>query len=276
MGKIERLRDLPEWFDIANYAGCNQLNAVEWYVHINLRSIMHVFYQVAEPIGSDIKAPPLAQLFRDSPLKNRRTEEEVAEFIDEGFKRCLPVRQMCQADLNWSDDFSLNELLELNGIDKVDSTGGHNPELGLQILSKLESFWENGGTEEHHEPIPILPGWKAPLIVDLNAEDAELTKAFTNWLRATRKEHGKEPFGNQRKLFDRWATYGVLPTMDLMLWSQETGIRIPRHVMADAVGYAKGESSYSKTVIPLVNGLLRGPWELQAVAALEAIRIKEA
>lgn len=112
--------------------------------------------------------------------------------------------------------------------------------------------------------------------VNLSASDGLLLKAFSDWLKEARSSQQCDIQKPRKPLYDRWASYGLLPYLDLLIWSKETDTRIPYHVMSDAVGYVKGESSFSKTVIPLASSLIRDLSTLEALAVAEAQASPEA
>lgn len=130
--------------------------------------------------------------------------------------------------------------------------------------------------EEEIKPVEInfylpdvLP--ESVITVDLNASDAVLKESFTAWLKRARASQAANIPKRTKPLHDRWARYGLLPYLDLLIWSIETGIHIPDRVMSAAISrHDAGEANLRKTIAPLAAELMRDLSELRALAAVEA------
>jgi hypothetical protein len=141
------------------------------------------------------------------------------------------------------------------------------------LLSK-ERSWEKTphipfAITNHHEA-----RWPEPaIVVDLNAPDAVLIEAFGLWLAKQRSQYydnsmlkiPKKPF------YDRWASYGLLPYIDLCIWAEEEEKVILDKVMVSAImpNLEDGMDKFRKTVKPLIKSLDQLAQKLQPLAALE-------
>lgn len=113
------------------------------------------------------------------------------------------------------------------------------PHIEINIDRKIEGKWINPA-----------------VTVDLNSPDAAILKSFKEWLKRERAKQPKEASTPKKPAFDWWSNYGLLPYLDLSLWSQETGNHIPDRVMASAISYDKfGEDRLRKTIKPIASNL---------------------
>ncbi|MDO8863706.1 DUF6387 family protein [Haliea sp. E1-2-M8] len=244
MAKIDRVEDLPDWFDLDKYQLCKSFAAVDWLS--NLETRRSIFELIA--LG-DGEATKRAEYLRDDPIDNL--------LYCFGGGPANPVRSLRYADLatRASFDILLDPFLSKNNglwakIIEHMTTGNFFPssELGTPIGSDcLDTY---------------------PILVDLRASDSILIDAFATWLRDARSEIAIDS-KRERPAYKYWARYGLLPYLDLRIWSKETGHSIPHHVMAEAVGYRKGGDSFRKTVPPLAKRLMADLSNLEALAAIE-------
>jgi hypothetical protein len=123
---------------------------------------------------------------------------------------------------------------------------------------------------ELNTPIGIGSDHSYPLNVDLRASDSILIEGFIALLRDVRS-HQAVVSKRERPAYKLWAHYGLLPYLDLHIWSKESGASIPHHVMAEAVGYRKGGDSFRKTVPPLARSLMADLSNLEALSAIEGV-----
>jgi hypothetical protein len=124
---------------------------------------------------------------------------------------------------------------------------------------------------DFYEPrVPV-----APIIqVDLGASDSVLKDAFAIWLKTERGSRQVSATKRSKPLYDRWARYGLLPYLDLLIWAMETDTHIPDRVMSAAIScYDAGEANLRKTLAPLAASLMRDLSGLRALAAVEAATI---
>lgn len=285
MAKITRLQDLPGWFDLKKYKGVESFRAFEWMKQLERRSDLLRHY----PGGDSSQDVPefiqdtLCMVWQrsveegatqiwENPIEDQ-SECMPSKWISDG--PSMPVKPVCMNDLAWQMARDKQALIA----GKVKKSHYHkwaaiNP--GIQPLPDrspaiplLHGVLPSGQTT----PLSIdyFNGAPASPVVqlDLSAPDSVLKQAFAALLKEIRSKQVSAPLG-RKKMYYRWPSFGLLPYLDLRIWELLSGNSINRHVMADAVGYVKGESSFSKTVVPLAAGLVRDLSELQALAAVEA------
>lgn len=282
MAKVNRVADLPDWFDLDNYNGTKDFGAAEWVEQLSRRRDLlkyHPDFSSRESCKKGSKSYELRLLVWQSSLRGKTEEvEHIRQFpLFSHGKESLekyalapssqPVKPVSLLDLRLQKDRDSEAVLdkyapqavldrwEVLNLDTV-------PILGAEkIATALFPF----AIESH-----ARKGEVAPIIsVDLNATDAVLAKAFEIWLKEVRAQQ-PEIRKRNRPAYKDWARYGLLPYLDLLIWSKETERNIPRRIFSAAVSrYDKGESALSKTVVPLAASLMRDLSELVALANYE-------
>jgi len=158
-------------------------------------------------------------------------------------------------------DYLENEELSAypeNEIDLESDEESQSPPL-TELLSREDKYDLFSRTPHVEVKIDrkINAKWHSPAItVDLNAPDAAILKSFKEWLK-TERINSPEGAGTPKKpAFDWWGDYGLLPYLDLYLWTLETDNHIPDRVMANAISADTfGEDRLRKTVKPLASDL---------------------
>lgn len=180
---------------------------------------------------------------------------------------------------------TLHCLLQQKNSDQIAVEDGEADESSLALWKNLEktetpefeeieiqsnaSLTEILSKEDHHDIFAHIPNieiifpkkigqqWHNPaLTVDLNAPDAAILTAFKEWLKSQRANPPTGAKVSRKPAFDWWSDYGLLPFLDLSVWSLETDNHIPDRVMANAIsGDTFGEDRLRKTVKPLASDL---------------------
>ncbi len=286
MAKIDRVEDLPEWFDLEKYRECETFGAAEWLEQVERRHDLlglHPSYNeriaqhgqehwlefALEFWALTIQEP--AQMVRENPVDSP-SKGKIGEWMADAKNQ--PIRSICVMDLVWQGTRDLDA--ERNGkavkgiskrwaainpsaISVWDSVEHASSPLSLNYYDEEGSYYNGGGNE-----IPIVQ-------VDLGASDAALKEAFSLWLRDARASQKTASARRSKPLYDRWGRYGLLPYLDLRIWEMETDSHIPDRVMSAAISsYDAGESNLRKTVAPLADSLMRDLSEIKSLVAVEA------
>ena len=284
MAKISCVKDLPDWFKLEKYSGTENFNAAEWVEQLSRRIELlkyHPDFSPKETCKKDSLSCELGLLIWQGSHKGRADEvEHIRQFPlfshgkDNLEKHALapssqPIKPISLLDLRLQKDRDSSAVLgkrapqavlnrwEVLNLDNV-------PILGTE---KIATALFPVAMESH-----IRRGEVAPIIsVDLNATNSVLIAAFSAWLKSARSQT-LSVSKRERQVYKDWSRYGLLPYLDLLIWSKETAHLIPHRVMAEAVDYRKGGDSFRKTVPPLAIKLIvsGGLAELEALAAIEA------
>lgn len=274
MAKIESVKDLPEWFDLEKYNGCEGLGALEWYVEITHRKkilsilnspskmIQHGAANFAALAAEEVRKKPVGK----KPIGHGRGDNYLLIPSD------MPIAEVTTNDL-WLQSES----------DKFRQTKGDSGDLLYERwgwIADTECQGEGISTALKFEPLKITEGYphrttKPCIMVELSASDALLREAFSAWLKSARAAEKRNYAATRNKpAYDRWRRYGLLPYLDLQIWAIETDTHIPDRVMSAAIShYDAGEANLRKTLAPLASELMQDLSALHALAAIEAARL---
>ncbi|WPP47266.1 DUF6387 family protein [Pseudomonas sp. AN-1] len=251
MAKIDRVEDLPGWFKQEHYSGCKSFRAVDWHGELSRRKSLWEFYETYPDMQFGTFSETVRWLtigIQEEPIIARRTADvgvvAPIQSVTAGelmFQRCFDRANGSDAALFW-DAIEFRHTKEISKV------------LGKPLFLSCD--------RRHECPKPVIQ-------IDLEATDSVLRDAFDSWLKRTRDEQGGAA-KRECPAYKNWASYGLLPYLDLRIWTMETGNQIPLHVMAQAVGYCKGGDSFRKTVQKLAYELMSSLAELKALAAIEA------
>ena len=258
MSKIDCAQDLPEWFDLEKYRECEHFDVNEWYRQLLERqSLFKACACLSDPDSTEKWCydwyEDAAEEFREAPL-------ELSPSLSDIEVKRQPVRALRAYDLH------------LTASEEMFALGAEKPnDVDYRVLFK--DSWQ---TE-----IEVLatgsPYFQPAIVVDLGANDSTLKAAFTIWLAEARKQSPDFSPSRSKPNWRRWARYGLLPYIDLWIWSMETKTHIPDRVMSSAISsYDAGEANLRKTVVPLANELMADLSPLQSLVALQAAQATSA
>tara|TARA_B100001971_G_C18022418_1_gene448136 strand:- start:167 stop:805 length:639 start_codon:yes stop_codon:yes gene_type:complete len=87
--------------------------------------------------------------------------------------------------------------------------------------------------------------------IDFSQPDHILKRQFEQYIKKTRKNFPdlRKPFRFKRPKYKRWYDFGLIPYLDLKIWSQENKVKIPHRVLADVIfpNQDKDEESVRKS-----------------------------
>lgn len=272
MEKINRVEDLPEWFDLQNYSAAESFGVLDWYKHLKERQYLFTLLDIIKE-NNGHSSIPAAKAFARDVVYFRGVDVAIAEIPNFFGSRGLIAH--LKDERQGVHSLTFRHLLEhaRNLEDYL-----YEPEKWFQSLHALSEEHAPEERSAADQPLTISTyldrrNHLAVARVNLDLPDNVLMESFSIWLAEIRKERG-EPTEKRyhRPNFQRWAKYGLLPYLDLKAWSEETGVHIPDRVMAAAVlpRLDFGESNLRKTVMPSAQSLMKNLSELQALAALEA------
>ena len=241
MAKIDQVEQLPHWFSLKKYEDCASFKAIDWVTNLQARAL--ILELISD--GDLSSAIAIAEPLREEPIDCFRGFSPLPE---------SPVKPM-----------SFNDMIFEAWIDRIPLSSK-----GDLWTTTLDSIAAGAviGDASLNVPIGHDTNSSRPLYVNLKATDAVLIEAFGKWLKSVRPQSTPDS-KRQKPPYQRWASYGLLPYLDLLIWSRETGNQIPMRLMASAVGYVKGGNSFEKTVPALADKLLKDIGELEALATLE-------
>jgi len=254
VSKIDCAQDLPGWFDLEKYRECEHFDVNEWYRQLLERqSLFKACACLTDPDSTDKRwcdwYEEAVEEFREAPL-------ELSPSLSDIEVKRQPVRSLRAFDLH------------ITASEQMHAQGSKSPHpVDYTILFK------NSGQTEIEVLATGSPYLQPAIVVDLGANDSTLKAAFAVWLADARKRSPDFSPSRSKPNWRRWARYGLLPYIDLWIWSMETETHIPDRVMSSAISrYDVGEENLRKTIVPLANELMSDLSALQALAALHAVQ----
>ena len=211
---IKSIDELPDWFDINKYNETINLDAFGWMIELLYRT-------------DDKKYAPHT-LLHEPAMKT--FNEETSEYINlnkidllAGLPSVKSLNLECAYGFYWwlSDDEKnkINVLMEeadKTGADCEDLSGSYDESISSQGLS-------NDGNVN--------------VVINLNVSNEQIFKELDIWLKEARarlNEPGRKKDFNKNDYIS-WYNAGVLPYIDLTRWARNNNVKIPLHVMGEAI-----------------------------------------
>lgn len=240
MTKETRLKNaslLPDWFDLTKYDDAKDLSSIDWYWQIAARAYLaqHIVWAAPMPFYEKRKDDPIAM----QALKNQQNADSLLAVT-----RKTPI-------------FDITTQLH-TGISIADFLD--KPSAGVSYATEVDVKRHGGEsavvrhTRVSNEVIANI---------DLDVPERLLIESFTTFIRQA-KERGTASTQKEDRFrtpnFKEWVRVGLLPYLDLTLWSFEEDVTIPNRVYCHAIfPYAdEGEDVIRKTTAPLAKQALDG------------------
>jgi len=247
--KTKKVGTTPDWFVLEKYQECSSFKAIDWLA--NLLQRQSVFEHLARSemdsasqLTKEIRNDPSGSYFLcdtpDSPVQPLTFDKIVMAAFFAKLGDIIPsMKETAEKWAQFRNAISTNALID--------------------PMTNSNSF----------SPIDLNRSNELPIIVDLSINDSMLIEAFSVWLKDVRAQKGISA-SRERPAYKNWARYGLLPYLDLLIWSQENNYQIPHNIMREKIGYRLDNDAFRKTVPPLAKSLMDDLTELKALAAIEA------
>lgn len=287
--QIRHVSSLPEWFDLAKYSGAQSLGTVGWYEQLSVRRDLTGLVGSPRWESWQSSAPPkigqqtmrVLSLIRETPIVDIAKHELLIVYFYGG-----ALYELKSRDPRYSFGVHLTTVRNLylteGNIEKDKRAYARN--FFAQIFDD-DKDWTAPLDYKHKdwidEPVDGITnlGFNVNIQVNTLLPDKVLIEQFKrvlNQVKSPLLRIGLEIEKTRMPNFSDWIRFGVLPYLDLLMWQQETGIKIPNRVMADAIfpSGEGGEEVVRKTTAKLADELL-SPKHLETLAALAAHEIAE-
>lgn len=301
MKKVAHKKDLPEWFDLEKYKGVESFGPKEWYWQLNRRKWL-LFNNPEYPVPQSVtRSIPIKITYRDESgeviqdgaiMDGKSVTLDTAVAMDYWRKRvreaaqesrdnplaCSPAEQIEDEYIARAQPVASMTMSDLRGVvrqENVSAIRNGTPTLQDYIDTdpcEFDKLLEDvrSRTIWYRPYLPFSFGsvTKAAVLVNLNASDHEIKESFETWLKEARAS--QQTGSKSRKLScSDLAEYGVLPYLDLKIWSLETSIRISDQIMAEAVTPGRSTDDLRKTTKKYAKVLMIDLSELLASASAE-------
>lgn len=280
------MQSLPDWFDLAKYNELENATALDWYTQIVIRRECWDFAHDYNPALEDQPGPlpPMTQGFTAHELLSLMRNDGVVPMED--------IRRVCEPD-DWGGHI-LGEIDRLKpsvhpltveelylarlGIEEAprkrfdqlfiaeltpEGRAAYGEYLGL-VNTYHDHAYENSGIGDGvhtYQKVGLTETGLSTFGVNLRLPDCLLIEQFKACLRKSRKTANLTTRRTvRRQTTKQWARYRVLPYIDLVLWMRQTGSKMTKTAVADALfpnGEVRDAETVRKTVKPLATNLLR-------------------
>lgn len=292
MAKIDRVKDLPDWFDREKYRQAETFGEKEWFEQLAYRKWLLM----------NNPEYPVRQTITRSIVKEITYKDENGEIVPDGAllfsgevaiddaeamanwrkwvgKAASALRESPFAVEQWDPKYIKNAqpvtsmtIGDMHGVlvQGALTTKRSGTSSLLQDYIDTFKFEEVSCKAIYHRPFAMESITRAAVMVNLDATDGEIKQGFDTWLKEVRANQQTKA-KRQKPSHTNWARYGLLPYLDLLIWAMETDTHIPDRVMSAAISqYDAGEANLRKTLVPLAADLMGSLSTLQAMVAARA------
>lgn len=276
---------LPDWFDLAKYKPLKCATDLDWYTQLVIRRECWDFAHQYDPAleEQDDQLPSM-------PRGDGAVQKLIALMRRDGVVKLEDIRRVCKS-YPWGDHIlgeidrlkpsvhplTIEELYRARtGIEEErrkrfdqlfiaeltpEGRAPYMEYLGL-INTYHDQAYENSGIGDGvhtYQKVGLTETGLSTFWVNLRLPDSLLIQQFKICLRNSRKIADlKIRKTVRRQNTKQWARYRVLPYIDLALWMRQTGTRMPRPAVADALFPLgrKDEETVRRTIRPLAMSLL--------------------
>jgi hypothetical protein len=280
-------QSLPDWFDLAKYSALKSATELEWYAQIVIRRECWDFLHGYNPAADEEDARPM------HPALESPTARQLLQLMREyGVARLEDIRRACNP-YDWGDHIlgeldrlkpsvhplTIEELylmrlgLEEEPRKRFDqlfiaelTPEGSSPYMEhLRLVNTYhDQDYENSGIGEGVHTCQkegMSETGLSTFRVNLRLSDSLLIQQFKVCLRQSRKTANvKTRKTVRRQSTSQWEKFRVLPYIDLVLWMRQTGSKMKKTAVADALfrnGEERDAETVRKTVKPLAMSLLQ-------------------
>jgi hypothetical protein len=258
---ITTINELPDWFKLENYAKAAKFEDASdsWHYELSTRLKLRETLRVnknlepqnnwrllrswvkiknygllncAEDDEMDIKIREMLMINQDSISKTQSTLD-----IDEPV--CATIQTLSNFSAYgflWFDSMKneIDNKFHVNFIEEFSKTDS---------IVKKEAFawlWQ-----PYHGSSFLCETGHTYAQVNMQASDEQIKKDFAKWLAHQRQRRNKATAKKNfsESDFSSWSEAAILPYLDLIFWAELESIRIPQHVIAQAIfpnAYALG------------------------------------
>lgn len=285
---IKHISNLPEWFVLQKYEAAKLLDTAGWYEQLSVRSDLIGLvgsprwesWQASAPPKTGLQTMAILELIRASPIVDIAKDDLLTAYFGGGALYELKAR-----DPRYSFGVHLTTVRNLYLTeyrieqDKRDYSRKFFSYIFGKDWIKPIPYKYKDWIDEPVDGITDSGDFDVNIRVNMLLPDKVLVEQFKrvlNELRSPLQRVGLAIANTRKPDCADWVRFGVLPYLDLQMWQQETGVKIPNRVLADAIfPHGKGgEEVVRKTTAKLAEELLTRK-HLETLAALAAHEIAE-
>jgi len=267
--KINKMADLPAWYSVENYSGTEFFTLSDWLAAFQLRSYIWLLQDGLE--GNHIQSASDKATLIDNLNSVIARIENAGASAHENFK----LRYSGDGVSSCVTSLEVGEIFEVNDAIKFDEFGKYKKAYQLDCRNQrlapplVEVQIPIELLDCAHDALDPNSFWLHKIAfakIDLSASDTTIIDNFEVWLKEIRKTHRHVTISRERKFTDKdclkWHKAGILPFLDLKIWSEQNSIDITDAVMCDAIFPTDREivttETIKKTTLPLAERIWSG------------------
>ncbi|MFC7517273.1 DUF6387 family protein [Herbaspirillum sp. GCM10030257] len=235
--RLKNASQLPDWFDLAKYADAKDLTSIDWYWQISARTNLAQHINWAIPMSFYEK-----HLDNPTAMRALKNQQNAASLL--GVTRKTPILDITTP---LHTGISIADFLD-------------KPSAGVSYATPEDI---NRHRNDHDFIRHTQVSNEVIANIDLDVPERLLIESFTTFIRQA-KGRGNASAAIEDRFrtpnFQEWIRVGLLPYLDLTLWSFEEDITIPNRVYCNAIfpHAEEGEDVIRKTTAPLAKQTLDG------------------
>ncbi len=252
--EVKSIDQLPEWFNLENYAPASDLNAKGWYEQLFIRWFCYttgMLENLSSSVIDKIRQKSIIEIAGNEQF------ETIMQFSTTKLHSKAPL------DIHFT---TLRELALLST--KLPSQF----EYAVKWITQNHLNPQFPHEEFIDEPITDIckdtEGDNLIVTFNKNLPETALMKQFQNFIQNIKRQSEK---GAQKFNHQKWHKYGILPYIDLQMWSIQHENHITIEVLANAIHpYGeRNEDNLRKTTIPNANFLMTPQGLLKLASQIE-------
>lgn len=247
MNRINRVRDLPDWFTPEKYQGLENFNAAQWLDQLrHRRQLLKGNPTFPETVPGDIDAwrsriVEDAESLRSSPIRRSgpgtafivRGQEQPRLVTHGSFSSTGPGKAPIRS-------VTIRDLLSQSMRDKSHADDDAVAALRWDALGAKAGESFTVSAEAAQSVVNLGPSCPV-LMVDLSAGDTVIEEYFLNWLASARRASGSSGARKNTPDYKAWFGYGVLPYLDITIWAMQFETSVTAKVFADFLTELTGD-----------------------------------
>lgn len=236
--KLNRLSDIPSWFDIRKYDNALSYGLKEWHEQIKARSELYDFIEIETNYNKMTSIDAIKNwenLMKTYPIFEKNDDKvlEMLKYFDN-----IDFRENTTESVR---DFSASDLKNINqAIDFDDELSSYcKNSMSKEMQLNVKTAVNLGKTSIllHKNVCNFISQKAVALTVNLEVTDEQLVIEFKSWLKLARTNfncHATEEMFTSND-FSKWCEYAVLPYFDLTTWAALHGKEVTQDLMAEVL-----------------------------------------
>ena len=263
---LKLLKNAPAWFSLKNYLGAKELSSYGWYIHLIRRwAALDCLERGYRYELSHFFTQPILSESEINLIKSKMTSGRNTQQVPKIAKVNLFTDTVRSLGLYWIAYGENDDLDVVKAIANL--TNGNETDNDNELLSTSYDLYLKEKKGISNDGLLLLE-------IDSTATDEKILEDFATWLKLARDEFGsikKKAF--TEATFSEWCDYGVLPYLDLKIWSKKNCIKLTHYAIGKALYPDDDESCNDPTERVRRTTAPKADWLMNS-AVLRALEIQ--